>query len=415
MKHNVFQKITAAVLSALMLLTAASCAGGNAGTNDTSEKEETQMTQETPQNALEGFESSAKLVLPHEAKGTVTYVIDDTHKEVAMIAEDLAEKYPSLKITFAIIVSFLVSVQKSGGNYAYNEDGTFSFKGSNLKYGYWDKLLKSYDGKRFSFDSHTYSHAPWGIDDTTDYGFPANTIQLETLGSKQAIKQFFGVEPLAMIEPGTGNKLNYRPYFLEQVKKHYYGMRTTNKDAKNTPDYFAANVNNRYNIGSFMIVDRTDGVPTPGLVDSWKSYIDSKLRIGGWACFCIHHIRHDGSGLANQQVIYESQADELFGYTESLGDDVWVALFDDAMKYYFEMSTADLKVENDGEKLTVKITDGEPDEVFDFPLWVNVQVPEEWTEAYADGEVLEIKEKNGRHYVLVEVAPDTDGVSVTGK
>ena len=138
-----------------------------------------------------------------------------------------------------------------------------------------------------------------------------------------------------------------------------------------------------------------------------RSAILLAVENNAWAAFCIHTIKadnHKGSG----HYIFESQADQLFAYTEQLSKEnkVWVANLTDAYLYAIERatSTVDTFVDENG-NLTVSLTCTETDDIYDMPLTVKVCLPDGKTGATLDGKELTSVEESGSVYVYVDVAP----------
>lgn len=169
-----------------------------------------------------------------------------------------------------------------------------------------------------------------------------------------------------------------------------------------------ANIENRMKLKANMITCKTTN--DPSAADAWIDYIDKALLDGGIASFCIHAIVDDVANTSGEggHYISKAQADRLFGYTESLGDRVWVATLTDAMLYYFEWSTAKLTSAYEDGKITLSITDEERDDIYDMPLTVRVRVPGTWSAATDGTNVYEVvTDMYGYNYILVDVKPET--------
>ena len=147
--------------------------------------------------------------------------------------------------------------------------------------------------------------------------------------------------------------------------------------------------------------------------ESWTQYIDYAIESGGWANFCLHQIFEDGT-VSEAFHLKESQARALFAYTNR--DDVWVANYSEACKYYAEWSTAEVSVEcNDG-VISVTLTDAENNEVYDEALTVRVTVPTGWTECIVGDKTVEVMvDENGESFVYVNIIPDSGVVTIIKK
>lgn len=210
--------------------------------------------------------------------------------------------------------------------------------------------------------------------------------------------------------------------FKEYIKELYaqaladgtfIGARTSGQVVY-TPDDFLDDENRLYRKAYIIATSTND----PAMPDSWKKHIDNAIaKNGGWASFCIHAMTEDVSedGQGKHKISWE-QADALFGYACSKGDDLWIATQTDATMYYHQWSTftvtASYNAEN--ETISVSLTDKENDEVYDMPLTVRVNVPSNWASATVNGETLSIRiDDDGKCFVLVDVAPETT-VSIIG-
>jgi hypothetical protein len=129
----------------------------------------------------------------------------------------------------------------------------------------------------------------------------------------------------------------------------------------------------------------------------------------GWAAFCIHTIRPDTHDTRSGHYIFESQADELFAYTEKLAKEnkVWVAPLCEGMAYAIEWATARVDAYLDGSKLVVSLEDEAEGADFNVALTVKTELPAGKTGASLNGESLKAVSENGKTYVLVDVVPGT--------
>ena len=83
-------------------------------------------------------------------------------------------------------------------------------------------------------------------------------------------------------------------------------------------------------------------------------------------------------------------------------DRLWIARFDDAMKYGQERDTATVKSELKGDAIVVSVTDSMDDTLFDYPLTVKVRLPDDW-KSVTGGRFIT---HDGKPYALVDVIPD---------
>ena len=240
-------------------------------------------------------------------------------------------------------------------------------------------------------------------------------------------KHLFGADVKTLVMPGVAanrtdvviDGVTYQgwlAYYLMLVEQMYeegilvgargdgFGEANMGKNFVITPETFK-NAQNRLNIYSYTAKDINS-------IDSWKQYIDYALESGGWANFCLHQIFPDGT-VSEAFHLKISQAKELFGYTNR--DDVWVANYEEAAKYYAEWSTAEVEVKCINGVISVTLTDGENNEVYDEALTVKVTVPTSWETCLVNGsETVKVyTDDNGVSYVYVNIIPDSGVVTIT--
>ena len=137
-----------------------------------------------------------------------------------------------------------------------------------------------------------------------------------------------------------------------------------------------------------------------------------KTCIGNWNCMHFHGITgdNDSSNLAKMMSVYLPQA--------IAAKNVWAGLFEEVAMYGQERDTATLTVHSvDGDSVVLSVTDMMSDRLYDFPLTVKVRVDDTWKHAYATqgGKRVgvEIYERDGATYLLVDAVPDRGAVVVS--
>lgn len=189
------------------------------------------------------------------------------------------------------------------------------------------------------------------------------------------------------------------------------GASGTSSKGYYTKDYFTTK--------EHRLLQRSFGISvsdstTEATVDGWVSHIDAAVEKGVWVSYCIHNILTPSTASGNY--ILEDHAERLFSQAAGYGSDIWIATYTEATKYYHEWSSATVSSSYDAasDSITVSLTDGERDDIYDMPLTVKLSVPGTWSSATVGGEALEIRTApNGSLYVYVNVAPETT-VTVVG-
>ena len=409
--------------------------------NDTVQTEET----EGASMPTDTFSTTAKIVNKDGAKGVVTYVIDDYFRSEYEFASGMLEKYQNLSFSFAVVTDDIATLktQTVGDGkleYVKDENGKYEYT-VNEDNVYW--LQGILDLGRTEIVSHSHTHAFWGTNDDggvfnyfkndgtfmTSAEMPKGSATKELLASKQIIRDLFPSQRgIAFVEPSIGvrtsdasyngqNVVTFKKYFNDLLSGmiesgEIIGSRGTFQATSGYDKYVntrltLASLENKMNVKAFMILDKNSG----NGIENWTNYIDEAMNMGGWACFCIHKMTRTPDSVYHY--ILQSQADQLFGYTDSLGKDVWVAPYTDALLYFSEWSTASVDAKYNNGKITVSITDKEHDEVYNMPLTVKVTVPDGWSEAKVGNEVITVNKENNQSFVYVNVVPDADPVEIT--
>lgn len=390
------------------------------------------------------FYPVAKVVNRNGAKGVVTYVIDDGYTGTADYAAAMLERYDSLTFSFALQTKLFATLKtKDDGNggleYVTDKDGKYEYTVNESNVEFWEGILEL---GRTEIISHTHSHAFWGTNDDggafqyfksdgtlmTSEVMPKGSSTKELYASKQILRDLFGERAVSFVDAGIGVRTGqstvggvtlegYKTYFNTVLKNaiksgDYIGSRGTFQASSgfesfvNTKNSLAL-MENRMDVKAFMILNANAGEN----IKNWTGYIDAALAKGGWACFCIHQMTREESSAHH---ILQSQAKQLFKYTDDLGDDVWVATFTDAMLYFSEWSSAKVSAEYGKGAIKVTLTDKEDNNsVYNFPLTVKVTVPDSWASARFGDTVLTVNtDTDGSRYVLANIVPDAGAVEI---
>ena len=400
--------------------------------------------------AYEKLES--EVVNKDGAKAIVTYVIDDGEKATAtFIKEKMAPKYPSLTASFALITKNLATLDiktNSDGTreYVKDADGFYTYKKNESNWAFWQDIAATLGADGYELVSHTHTHSYWGENDnggTFKYyntageefiseNFPKGNVSKEFLASQQIIQDLAPDQSVAtFVRSGLtagGKNVKYSDTFWDAIQNSgaYIGARGTYTypdrplDMINKFETFA-DVANRFFLKSYMVqhyntsptVKTTSAGSGPADclaagISYWTNYIDVAVENNAWAAFCIHTIKPDTYDTRSGHYIYESQADELFAYTEKLSKEnkVWVASLTDAFVYVNERSTATVEayVDESG-NVIVSLNDKEEGSVYNMALTVKVALPAGKSGATMNGKALSAFSENGKTYVYVNIVP----------
>lgn len=408
----------------------------------------------------ENVKIRSEIVNKDNTGGVVSFVFDDGIQKTAdLIETNLLPKYKSIRLSHAIVTNKLCALSLSPdgtqwetdmeGNYLYEPlpdyykseiEGSRYSEGFEYRYEFW-KAISEHEGVELL--SHSHTHADWGTSDRISYDpetgdilFPAGNVTKELLASAQILRNLLGEEALCYIKPGVGACAQEK-YYLDLIQSSgiYIGARTTTKKVNFAPEL--SNADRRFNVYSLAVQhyatkqdengDYTteygcgiDAALAAG-IPIWTDYIDSAISKGGWACFCIHNVVPDTEISNAKHYIFESQLDMLFAHSENRSDEgsLWIATYTEAQKYYNEWAAAEIEtIVKKDESVTVRVTDGLDNEIYDMPLTVKVYVPKSWQTAKTDcnGSVTELTvygTEEGTPYVFVNVIPDSADVVIT--
>ena len=167
----------------------------------------------------------------------------------------------------------------------------------------------------------------------------------------------------------------------------------------------------------------TNGSQTDAERTGW---IDDAVERGGWLIILAHQIV-DNPG--NIYQLKKSEAETFFKHAAPYvtTGQIWAASFGDATKYIRERQNATAAERYDKQNnilyvdLTINRTteDGKylTESVFDYPLTVEVRVPDSWSSVrYTDGEkkqTASVYTRDGASYAMVNLTPGADGATVT--
>jgi len=412
----------------------------------------------------------AEIVNKNGAEGVLTLISDDGDQRTAdFFLTEIAPNYSALKLTVAMITARIATLSLTddgkawliddGGNYVLNVLGN-NYKSKlekSIFYGdkaadyetmvdFWKKIEES---EAIDISSHSHTHADWGasddlvLNDDGSVKYPAGNVIKEVVASAQILRNLIGSQSHAMIRPGGQESENLQ-YIKELVLNDptYIGMRTSNGAPPllgasgtklNTPEYFK-DAANRVNIKTVLVKgfeaafnSAGDGFATPdgtspadciaAGISAWKNYVDLAMENGGWASIGFHGVYPDTTSSTGGYVVYDSQVKALMDYVQPLVDSgrLWLPTFDEATKYYFEWSSAEVKATAYGHnRIEVTLTDGEEDERFNVPLTVRVAVPDNWESAKLGEETLDVHTTaNGYRYVYVNIVPGSEVAVIT--
>ena len=282
--------------------------------------------------------------------------------------------------------------------------------------GFWQGIL---DTGRFNISSHTMTHSFWGMTDeeeegyysdysggTHEYEIEAGRITKETKGSRDILREIFPSQRiLTFVKAGFGihsSGVSLSDKSMEIIAQYYIGTRWDGGGLETIPSA------DPYKFKSFMARSGEDET-------KWIPLVDQAIEKKGAIVFLFHNIV---PGTASGISVEQEDTTKLFEYVaEKVGEGkVWCAYFEDAVIYTEEVRHAKVFSSILEDEITVSVTDDLDNEIYNLPLTVKCQVPDDWTSVMAempDGTVTKLETFPGiaaGTYVHIDIVPDSGDV-----
>jgi hypothetical protein len=105
-----------------------------------------------------------------------------------------------------------------------------------------------------------------------------------------------------------------------------------------------------------------------------KSWVDTVVAHDNiWLVLVFHGIDDIG-----WEPLTGENLEEYFKYIQSKEDNIWVATFGDVARYVRERMNADVKTNNDKNKITVNLTHSLDSSMYDLPLTLKTYISPSW-------------------------------------
>lgn len=278
---------------------------------------------------------------------------------------------------------------------------------------FWQGIL---DTGRFNISSHTMTHKFWGMTDedergtyndfsgnTIEYDYEAGRITNETKGARDILREIFPSQRiLTFVKAGFGTHSSgvaVSDKAMEIIAQYYIGTRWDGGGLETIPS------TDPYKFKSFMVRAGEDET-------KWIPLVDQAIEKKGAIVFLFHNIV---AGTASGISVEQEDTTKLFEYVaEKVGEGkVWCAYFEDAVLYTEEVRHAKVSSSIFKNEITVSVTDDLDNEIYNLPLTVKCQVPDEWEKVEVtlpDGTVEKLETFPGMvagTYVHIDVVPDS--------
>ncbi len=251
--------------------------------------------------------------------------------------------------------------------------------------------LQAAEAKGHEIASHTMSHTSLGtLSDSLqliELKNSQSTIEAHILGQK--------CETIAYPNCVTGNSSLVSQYYIAARGCQGY------IEGKTPRDYM--------NISS-IICGALGSVKTSA---DFKANADNAARSNGWCVYLIHGIDNDGgySPLPSDTLRASLQ------YLSANPDKFWVSTFGNVVKYISERNSVSVsELSNQGDSITVQVTDPLDSTYYDTPITIRRQVPNSWDSAVVMQEGVNISSKTFSidtvKYVMFDVVPNGGDITI---
>ncbi|MBD3243223.1 MAG: polysaccharide deacetylase family protein [Chitinivibrionales bacterium] len=263
-----------------------------------------------------------------------------------------------------------------------------------LSHGTWAQWRELIAGGHTEVESHTFSHANVTQIDNPDQ------LEHEIAGSKRLIDDSIpGYHTVAFLCPqGSCNDAA-----IDMARESgYYSVRGGWK-------------------GQFIPLDPESGwywgFPRQQLmsgtaVSTANAWVDEAIAEGKWFMECFHGADDEG---------YEPLPREWFRehwtYVAGHKDQIWNPSYGQIVRYFYEQDNAVIDVRSiDGNSMELSITDGLPDEIFNHPLTIRMEVAEGWTNVHVvqagQLQVCEPVDESGTFCIYFDAVPDAGIIDI---
>lgn len=144
-----------------------------------------------------------------------------------------------------------------------------------------------------------------------------------------------------------------------------------------------------------------------GTTEGGPKWIRSKKELKRGLNIVLYHFVHAGR-TPEEKEKNAAKAEANMRAMAAQKDRLWIARFDDVMKYGQERDTATVKSKLKGDTIVVSVSDRMDDKLFDYPLTVKVRLPDAWKSVKGGRFVTH----DGKPYALVDIIPDRQPVTL---
>jgi Predicted xylanase/chitin deacetylase len=320
-------------------------------------------------------------LLKDNKAAAVSITMDDALYASDQYFNDLFKKY-NLRGTLALIVN---RIDQTGS------------------WGAFRKLLK--DGK-LDVGNHSLTHEK--LTQLNDA-----KLDSEVNGARARLRKAFpGQDVICLMYPDNVSNDVVRVKVKEQHYAARGGLRGDNSLDPQDNDWF--------NLKTHGLTNREPGQGSGPdgavLVSDMNAWIDSGIRNHRWVIEMLHGVKEKDPYSYAPPV--SADVAEHFSYLSGKLDQVWCGTFTEVTKYIRERQNATLtQLATDGSSLALSLKDSLDDTIFNFPLTLKTQVPDDWetvrVEQSGKTQVVKAMAESGVNYIYYDAIPDQGNISIS--
>lgn len=264
----------------------------------------------------------------------------------------------------------------------------------------WDDL-KNYAERGYEPASHTVTHAHLAILDSANMSY-------ELRKSKDDILKHLGPKYTFSAEV---------PFGIEDKRVMKFGFPIYEALRNSMPEPWMQEINRGYkeqpgnSTKEYVQWQRGPLSKTP--MDLMKSWIDTSLAHDNiWLVLVFHGIDDIG-----WEPTPHEKLQQYFEYIKSKENKTWVASFGDVARYVRERMSADVKANNEKNKITVKLSHSLDPKMYDLPMTLKTYVSPQWKNVLVkqhgkQQKVSPTKDSNGM-YILYQAFPNKGSIEIS--
>lgn len=229
----------------------------------------------------------------------------------------------------------------------------------------WKTLLEN---GNIDLVSHSYNHIR--MEDGSEISQDEDALKHEIVDADKWFEETFGEEQIVFVCPE--NQMCTTGYEILE-ENDFWAVRKGNRGFNSLSPEEGTGDGNWFNLRVYGVGD--DGVD-PGVRNSW---VDSAVSDRVWLIEMWHNVLPEYDG--GYQTLLLSEAEQHLDYivSKSNSNEIWVATFDEAVKYLREKQNVEVSAYLEDGELVVYANltnDKMSEEIFNQPLTVHITIPE---------------------------------------